>query len=109
MNRRHHAVSLMQAAEAAPMLAQLAGLARDSSERLKAVEPLIPPALRPHVQAGPIDGEAWCLLVSSSAAAVKLRQLVPSFEAALRNRGWAIESIRIKVHSQAQTKGLRTP
>ncbi len=91
------------------MLAQLAGLARDSSERLKAVEPLIPPALRTHIQAGPIDGEAWCLLVSSSAAAVKLRQLVPSFEAALRNRGWAIKSIRIKVHSQAHTKGLRTP
>lgn len=109
MNRRHHAVSLMQAAEAAPMLAQLAGLARDSIERLKAVEPLIPPALRPHVQAGPIDGDAWCLLVSSSAAAVKLRQLLPSLEAALRNRGWDIKSIRIKVHSQAQTQRLPTP
>ncbi len=99
MNRRHQSVSLMQAAEAAPMLARLAELTRDSRARLQAVEPLIPAALRTTIKAGPIDGDAWCLLVSSTAAAAKLRQLVPALEASLRSRGWAVNSIRVKVQT----------
>ena len=99
----------MQAAESSPMLAHLAELTRDSRERLRAVEPLIPAALRSTIKAGPIDGDGWCLLVSNTAAAAKLRQLIPSLEAALRNRGWDIKSIRIKVNSQAQIQGLRKP
>jgi hypothetical protein len=99
MNRRHHAVSLMQAAEASPPLARLAELTRDSSARLRAVEALIPPALRPSIKAGPLDGSNWCLLVSNTAAAAKLRQLIPSFEAVLRNQGWEVGEIRVKVQT----------
>lgn len=100
MNRHHHAVSLMQAAQASPMLARLTELTRDSRARLQAVEPLIPPALRASVKAGPIDGDTWCLLVSSTAAAAKLRQLIPSLEAALKSRGWDVNAIRVKVQTQ---------
>jgi len=98
-NRRNHPVTLLQAAEGSPTLARLAELARESSERLKAVEPLIPVALRPAVQAGPIDGPAWCLLVSNNAAAAKLRQVLPALLSRLCDRGWQVTSIRLKVQS----------
>lgn len=81
------------------MLAQLAALARDSSERLKAVESLVPPALRPALQAGPIEGSTWCLLVKSNAAAAKLRQLLPAMQAHLRSKGWEVNAIRLKIQT----------
>ncbi len=83
----------------APTLAHLVALMRDSSDRLKAIEGLIPPLLRPAVQAGPVDGGTWCLLVQGSAAAAKLRQLAPALQAALRTRGWQVDVIRIKVQA----------
>lgn len=98
-NRRNHPVTLLQAAEDSPTLARLAELARESGERLKAIEPLIPEALRPAVKAGPIEGAAWCLLVSNNAAAAKLRQVLPAFQSRLRDRGWQVTSIRLKVQS----------
>jgi hypothetical protein len=96
-NRRLHPVSLQQAAEESPTLAKLAQLARESGERLKAVETLIPGPLRSAVRAGPIEGTAWCLLVDSNAAAAKLRQVVPALVAHLCRRGWEVTSIRLKV------------
>jgi hypothetical protein len=95
--RRLHPVSLQQAADEAPALARLAQLARESVARLQAVEPLIPASLRCAVKAGPIDGTAWCLLVDSSAAAAKLRQFLPALQAHLCDRGWEVNSIRLKV------------
>jgi len=100
MNRRLHPVSVQEAAEDSPTLARLAGLARESGERLKAVESLIPAALRPSVKPGPIEGTAWCLLVEGSAAAAKLRQLVPALQAQLCSRGWEVTAIRIKVQAR---------
>ena len=97
VNRRHHAVSLQQAAQESPTLARLTELARDSAERLKAVEPLIPEALRSAVKPGPIDATTWCLLVQSNAAAAKLRQLLPALAAHLRGQGWEISAVRLKV------------
>jgi hypothetical protein len=100
MNRRNHAVSLLQAAQASPMLANLAELARDSQERLRTVQPLIPANLLPSIVAGPIEGDAWCLLVSNTTAAAKLRQLLPSLVSTLNSRGWTVTSIRVKVQAQ---------
>ena len=97
--RRHHPVTLLQAAEDSPTLARLAELARESGERLKAVQPLIPEPLRPAVKAGPIDGTSWCLLVSNNAAAAKLRQILPAIRSRLVDRGWQVTSIRLKVQS----------
>ena len=67
MLRRHHAITVQQASQEAPTLARLTALTRESSERLKAVEPLVPPALRSALQAGPIEGDTWCLVVKSNA------------------------------------------
>ena len=99
MNRRHYAVTLQQASEESPLLARLTALTRDSSDRLKAIEMLIPASLRPAVQAGPIEGGSWCLLVKSNAAAAKIRQLLPALQAHLRSRGWEINAIRLKVQT----------
>ena len=81
------------------MLAQLAALTRESSERLKAVESLVPPALRPALQAGPIEGTTWCIMVKSNAAAAKLRQLLPAMQAHLRSKGWQVNVIRLKIQT----------
>ena len=99
MHRRNQAVTLQQAADEAPVLAQLASLARDSSARLRAIEPLIPATLHACLKAGPIDGESWCLLVQGNAAAAKLRQLLPALLAHLRSKGWEISAIRLKVQT----------
>ena len=99
MSRRHYAVSLQQASQESPTLARLTALTRDSSERLKAIEALIPAGLRATIQAGPIDGDSWCLLVKSNSAAAKLRQLAPALQAHLRSRGWEINAIRLKVQT----------
>lgn len=97
MLRRHQSVTLMQASRESPTLARLSELAQDSGNRLKALEPLIPPMLRPALQAGPIDGASWCLLVEGNAAAAKVRQLLPAFLAHLRTKGWDVTAIRLKV------------
>ena len=97
--RRHHPISLQQAAEEAPTLARLAQLARDSGERLKAIEASIPGPLRAAIRPGPVEGTTWCLLVDSNAAAAKLRQLLPLLLQRLNSRGWEITSIRLKVGS----------
>ena len=97
--RRHQAITAFHAVQASPTLARLAALTRDSSERLAAVQPLIPPLLRASLRAGPIDGDTWCLLVKSNAAAAKLRPLLPALAAHLRTKGWKVTSIRLKVQA----------
>jgi hypothetical protein len=95
--RLSRAVSFSQAADNSPSLARLAELVRESSSRLKDIESLIPQALRPAIQAGPIDGETWCLLISSNAAAAKVRQLLPLIQTRLFDKGWKVTSVRLKI------------
>ena len=99
MSRRHYAITLQQASQEAPVLARLVALTRDSSERLRAVQALIPMGLHAAIQAGPIEGDSWCLLVKNNAAAAKLRQLVPALAAHLRTKGWNVTTIRLKVQT----------
>ena len=87
----------MQAADETPSFARLAELTRESTARLKAVENIIPIALRSSLKAGPIDGETWCLLVDNNASAAKMRQLLPALTALLKTKGWEITSIRLRV------------
>lgn len=89
--------TIHQAAGNSPSLARLTELVHESNDRLKAIEPLIPEALRPAVKAGPIEGESWCLLVSSNAAAAKIRQLLPLIQTHLAGKGWKVTSIRLKI------------
>lgn len=95
--RLHRVLTFSQAAENSPSLARLTGLVQESNDRLQAVESLIPEALRPAIQAGPIEGDVWCLLVSSNAAAAKVRQLLPLIQTRLMDKGWKVTSIRLKI------------
>jgi len=99
MNHRHHSLTLLQASQDSPTLARLIDLNRDSVERLKAIEALIPAPLRAAVKAGPIEAGVWCLILDNNAAAAKIRQLVPALEAHLRVKGWELGSIRLKVQA----------
>jgi hypothetical protein len=99
-NRRNTSFTLQQAAEASPALAGLAERARDCADRLRAIEDLIPLPLRPSLTAGPAEGEEWCLLVQGNAAAAKLRQMTPMLVNRLRQRGWAVTTLRLKVRSR---------
>jgi hypothetical protein len=91
------AVPLPQAIAQAPRLADLAAAAQQSARCLQLVAPLISPAMRAAVQAGPLDQGQWCLLAANSAVAAKLRQLVPALLAHLRTHGHSVQEIRIKI------------
>ena len=94
---RGHSQTLSQAVDASPSLAHLASLTHDSQLRLKAIGPLLPNSMRNLVQAGPIEGSTWCLLVPNSAVLAKLRQMLPALCAHLRTKGWDVQDIRLKV------------
>ena len=100
MNRRSTPFTLLQAADESPTLASLLARARDAADRLRAIEELIPPDMRPAIQPGPAEGDVWCLLVTGSAAAAKLRQLSPMLVTRLKTRGLDVATIRIKVQTR---------
>ena len=83
-----------------PLVGLLARV-RESQARLALVTELLPAGLRGDVRAGPLDDTAWLLLVGNAAAAAKVRQLLPSLQAVLANRGWASPPIKIKVLPRA--------
>ncbi len=78
----------------------LTALTKDSSERLKAIESLLPAGLRDTVRAGPIEGATWCLLVKE-----QLQQQPSCAKYCLHCRlicaikGWEVNSIRLKVQT----------
>ncbi len=95
--RLRSAVPVAQAASQAPSLAGLTQLAQHSALCLRLVTPLIAPAMRAGVQAGPLQDGQWCLLAANSAVAAKLRQLAPALSAHLRTQGHDVRDIRIKI------------
>ncbi len=99
--RRRYAIPLHQAAQESPALARLVDRVRASSSRFEAIRALLPAALRAAVQAGPIEEDQWCLLVSSNAVAAKLRQFVPALQMHLEARGLPVAGIRIKVQGRS--------
>ena len=70
---------------------------RASQARLDAVLPLLAPAMRACVKAGPIDDAGWTLLATNSAVSAKLRQMLPALEAHLRASGMASPALRVKM------------
>lgn len=92
-------MTLDEAARHSPSFARLAEQVADSTQRLRAIENLIPEALRPAIKPGPVDDLAWCLVVDNSAVAAKVRQLLPLFQARLCSLGWQVNSIRLKVQT----------
>lgn len=79
-------------------LAALLERVRESEARLEMVRGELPPGLSGQVRAGPLDDEGWTLLVTSGAAAAKLKQCLPRLQLALLARGRAELTIRVKVH-----------
>jgi hypothetical protein len=80
-------------------LAQLTQRIQASQQRLLAIQGLLPPAMRPHVKAGPIDETAWVLLAANNAVSAKLRQMLPALEAHLRTQGWGGPAIKVRLLS----------
>lgn len=78
-------------------LAALLQRVRRSQALLAHIRPLLPVAMHPLVLAGPLDDAGWSLLVANSAAAAKLRQLLPQLLAELEHRGEPVPAIRLRV------------
>ncbi len=97
MSRHQPSVTLLQASQSHASLAKLMELSRASRARYDAVAELIPEPLRANVTAGPLNDGVWCLLLSNTTTAAKLRQLLPAFEAHLRMHQLEVKSIRLKV------------
>lgn len=95
--RTHQMMSLQQAIHGAPTLAHLSELVAQSQKRLAVILPLLPAGMRKAVRSGPLDGTDWCLLVDNTAAAAKLRQMMPAMKLALEHKGLAVGQLRIKV------------
>ena len=89
--------SVEEAIRAAPTLAQLGARIKESSVRMDIIRPLLPPALRADVVAGPVDAQGWRLLVPNNAVAAKLRQVKPTLRDALAAAQLPVVDITIKV------------
>lgn len=95
--RTRQMMSLQQAIHGAPTLAHLSDLVAQSQKRLAVILPLLPAGMRKAVRSGPLDGADWCVLVDNTAAASKLRQLLPAMKLALEHNGMPVGQLRIKV------------
>jgi len=91
------ALPLADALQGSEPLARLAARLKESKRRFECIETVLPPPLAGLAKPGPVDAHGWTLLAVSPAAAAKLRQLVPLFEAKLTGAGHAALPIRIKV------------
>jgi hypothetical protein len=92
-------VAVGDALDRSQPLVRLLQRLQQSRDRHAAVCEHLPDALRDQIRPGPLDDAGWTLLVSHGAAASKLRQLLPTLDAALRAKGWAALPIRIKVQA----------
>ena len=93
------ALRIEQALQQSAPLARLQSLMRDSNARFDAIRFSLPAALAAHVKPGPVDETGWSLLAANASVAAKLRQLQPRLEDILRERGWEVSAIRVKVQS----------
>jgi hypothetical protein len=93
------ALPIRQALDQSAPLAKLVQRLRESQGRHVAIEPVLPPALRRSVRAGPVDEEGWTLLAANAAVAAKLRHLLPLLAQRLADEGWAALPIRVKVQA----------
>ncbi len=93
----HLGIKLASALDRSEPLVGLLQRVRESQARLASLGGLLPAGMRAGIRPGPLDDEAWQLLVDNAAVAAKLRQLLPALEAELRAHGWGKPPIKIKV------------
>jgi len=89
-----------KALNTSPQLSHLLELARDSQQRLNALQNLLPPQLKNVVKASTLDGDSWCLLVPNNSVMAKLKQMLPSMAAHLRSKGFQVQTIRLKIEGR---------
>ena len=101
--------SLQEASLQEPMLAQLQKLSAESLRNLSLALQQLPESLHQSVKAGPLELHAtdmlgaaehtkvWCLIVNNSAAATKIRQLLPALLAHLQAHGTGVCTVRLAV------------
>jgi hypothetical protein len=70
---------------------------RESRARFDTVQGCLPAGLLHFIKPGPLDEDQWTLLVSNQAIAAKLRHFQPLLEKSLRDAGWPLLTLRIKV------------
>lgn len=84
-----------------PLLAHLTAQAGQMQQLLEHIKPSLPAALRDVVQAGPLAGREWCVIVPNSAVAAKLRHCVPLILEALAQRddvgAPVVERVRVRI------------
>jgi hypothetical protein len=80
-------------------LASLMQRLKMSQACLDAVRVYLPPAMAPHVKAGPVDDEGWTLLAANAAVSAKLRQLQPRLIEVLAQKGLKVNAIRVRVQT----------
>ena len=97
-----NALGIEQALQLSAPLLRLQQLMRDSNARFEAIRPSLPAAMAPHVKPGPVDETGWSLLAANASVAAKLRQMQPRLESILRERGWQVSAIRVRVQSSAR-------
>ncbi len=95
-----NALALSEALQRSVPLADLRRRLQESAICLNAIKSSLPAGLLPHVQAGPIDAEAWTLLAANASVAAKLKQLRPRLEQALTLQACPARVIRIKLSQQ---------
>jgi hypothetical protein len=78
-------------------LARLMQRLRESNACLEAVRTVLPAGLMDQVRPGPLDETGWTLLVSSNAAAAKLRQCLPLVEKALLEQRRQVIAVKVKI------------
>ena len=94
------ALRLQQALQMSAPLARLRERIDESNARFDAIRSSLPTAMAAHVRPGPVDEQGWTLLAANAAVAAKLRQLQPRLEEVVRERGWTVSTIRVKVESR---------
>lgn len=103
MQRHHHPISLEQAAEEAPVLSQLMQKTRLSQRCAQSIADLVPVPLRPHLAYGQIEQGEWCVLVQNNAAAAKVRHLLPLWVSRLKQQGFEVQRIRLRLQGAPAT------
>jgi len=91
------ALSITDALAGSAPLVRLRESLRESNARFEAIRVAIPRPMLSHVRPGPVDLDGWSLLAANPSVAAKLRQLRPQFEEMLRDAGWNLCIVRIKL------------
>jgi len=95
--RNRTALSLHDALGESPAMQRLGAMIGESQTRFKRIAHLLPKHAGRSIQPGPIDDRGWCLLVTNSATAAKLRQVIPDIEQHLSADGLHTPKVRVKV------------